>query len=323
MKTQEKNKYKKSRNPFKSKWNGVPAILKQTTGYESLYESFVASLIWHILGALLIWGITFAFIFFGIAPKIFPKPKQKMQDIEFIIKNPKHRIRHHGIRVKQSTKDLESAPKTEPINKISSDILPTHDTRSKGEAKSVANRSRKTKPKAGGSHSKSDIPDFAIPTPSLKSMSSGLGNGSGKGRHHASGFESSTSSFGTSEGPSSGGRSSGNGAGFDKNTARKMIAPYDISPYVSELKRNVRWNWKAPKGHEGKRVELFLRIAKDGRAVILNVKRTSEIGEVDNAALNAVRKCMPLNPLPSKYTKSYLDLVFTFDSGTNSVGSRY
>lgn len=170
------------------------------------------------------------------------------------------------------------------------------------------------------SHSKPGGADkFAVPMPKLNSLSSGLGGG-GKIKHRASGFDPSGASVGTSDG---GGKSASNGSGFDKNTTKKMISSYDISPYVNELRRNIRWNWKAPKNPEGKRVELFLRIAKDGRVVILNVKRTSESGEADNAALNAVRRTMPLNPLPSKYSKSYLDVIFTFDSSANSLGSRF
>jgi hypothetical protein len=301
LKTQTKNKNrhrpKRTKSGFKKSWNGVPATVRQTLFTASLFESVFASLFWHIVSILLIWFIIFLFMFFGIIPKIFPKPEPKMRDIEFIIKNSSgHRIKHIKTMSKSNGAESQnpvsnnSEPKenTKPTNKTSSDL-------------------------------KTDIPDFSMPMPNLKSIKSGL-NSSAKSSRHAAGQNSNPSigdinnAFSTNEGAS-------DNSGFDKNTSRKIITAYDISPYVNELKRNIRWNWKAPTVNGNKRVELFLRIAKDGRLIILNVKRTSEIGEVDNAALNAVKKSLPLNPLPAKYNKGYLDIIFTFDS--NSISSRY
>lgn len=308
MRIQAKSKYtynkKKFKNPFKKKWDGLPATVRQSLFEKTLTESFFASIFCHILGLLLIWGLVSAIFFFGIAPIIFPQPKAKMNDIEFVLNNGKrHRIHSRKAHLQQQVT-------------LPDDIVtPTQTPRV--ESPKSTNKSSNRVQKV--TKSKSGVPDFALPMPSLKSMTSGLSNGSGKSKRHASGVESiNSSSLGSS---ASDGTSAAGTSGFDRNSTKKIIASYDISPYVRELKRNIRWNWKPPGGNENKRVELFLRIAKDGRLVILNVKRTSEVGDVDNAALNAVKKCLPLNPLPSKYPKGYLDVVFTFDS--NSVGSRF
>lgn len=307
MKTLEKNSKKKKKNIFKKQWNGVPATVRPTLHESSLFEAVFASLFWHIVGGLLIWLIVFLFMFFGITPKLFPVPKEKIQDLEFIIKSSSsHRSHYNRVETVQSN----LSPDVAPVN-------PEPQTTPISQSTASSKNSTTSKAKSS-THSNVGIPDFSVPMANLKSMSSGLG-GSGKTTHRVAGFDSSSAAgFGSSS--SSGGSSSAS-SGFDKNTTRKMISTYDISPYVNELKRNIRWNWKTPKDNGGKRVELFLRIAKDGKVVILNVKKTSEIGDVDNAALNAVRKSMPLSPLPAKYTKSYLDVIFTFDS--NSVGSRY
>lgn len=315
MKTLSKNEKKYS---FKIAWDGVPATVRRTLFETSLYESFFASVLWHIVGAFLIWAITFCLIFFGLAPKLFPTPKMAQKDIEFIIKN-----HHSGSRIKHSKIKSEqpaSAPIEKPSeqipeqqNKVTPNPFPTlnHTGRKNSANKTMSKSSKNTV-----------VPAFSMPMPNLKSLSSGLGtgNGTGRTRSHASG-SGATSSGGDINGAFNSDGSSSGRSGFDKATTKKMITTFDISPYVSELKRNIRWNWKAPKGNEGKRVELFLRIAKDGKLIILNVKRTSEVGDVDNAALNAVKKCLPLNPLPAKYGKNYLDVIFTF--GSNSVGSRY
>lgn len=290
MLLKNKNKKKKVKSSFKINWNGVPATVRPSLMQKSLLESLFTSVFCHIGGFLLIWAITFSLIFFGVVPKIFPKQKGKIKDIEFIISD-------------KSKQSASSVTKTEQISNTRAVTTPTQNK--------VASDNSSTKTSA--------VPDFSIPIPNLKSLSSGL-NTSSKNKIRSSGIENSNSSLKDDNAFSSDGNSASN-SGKSQNGVKNIIAAYDISPYVNELKRNIRWNWKSPKSGENKRVELFLRIAKDGRLIILNVKRTSEVSEVDNAALNAVKKCLPLNPLPSKYKKSYLDIIFTFDS--NAVGSRY
>lgn len=311
-----KNKYLRNKNHFKKYWNGVPATVKKSLFEMHLYESIFASIFWHTIGLLLICLIVFCFNFFGITPKLFPKPQKPIQDIEFIIKNSSS-----SGRIK-APKALPKSSIPEAIIDIDKDILPVKNNL-KTNRKTNENKKHVSWKKTG---SKIAISDFSIPMPNLKSMSSGLGNSRGN-KLHAGSAETSNSSISgidnafSAGGSSSAGKGSSGNTGFDKNAARKIIATYDISPYVNELKRDIQWNWKVPKGYENKKVELFLRIAKDGKLIILNVKRTSEVGEVDNAALNAVKKCVPLNPLPSKYSKSYLDIIFTF--AFNSIRSRY
>lgn len=324
MKIQEKDKNIvkiKTKNPFKSLWNGVPATARHSLSDTSLYETFFLSFFGHVMGFLLIALIIFCFNIWGITPILFPKPQTKVRDIEFVLKN-----RHiHHIVIPPKVEEVQPPPTVIPQK-----------TESKpqdfGGAKSISktpmpaqtpkgNNGKGSSKQAAGQHSQSStVPGFSMSMPNLKSLSSGLGH-SGSSKGHALALGASGPSIGDIENAFSSGKSSSSAAGFDKSAAKKMIAPYDISPYVNELKRNIRWNWRVPKESENKRVELFLRIAKDGKIIILNVKRTSESAATDNAALDAVRRCQPLNPLPAKYPKGYLDVVFTF--GSNSVGSRY
>lgn len=300
MKILEKSKIKtkkyKSTNPFKINWNGVPATARYSLAEAYLIESVMVSVSWHILGVLLFSVIAFIISYFGLTHKLFPAPVTKIPDIEFSIST---HSRHHA----RSSASRQSATEQKIVSPQTTDTP-------------VQNN---TIPTEKSSASKSAVPEFAIPMPKIRGISSGLG--SGKSRQHSSGSSSGSPSIGDIEGAFSSGSGTSSNTGFNKAAIKNVIATYDISPYVNELKRNIRWNWKPVSGSEGKRVELFLRIAKDGKIVILNVKRTSESGDVDNAALNAVRKSSPLNPLPSEYKKSYLDVVFTF--ANNSVGSRY
>ena len=301
---------KSDNNPFKEVWNGVPATVRKTLFEKSLAETFALSIVGHIFVFFLIWAITALIVFFGLAPKIFPHPKEKVRDIEFVINgHSRHkRVRHSQIQTQKVLSETPTSPKVEKTD------VPAPKVTKINNAKPTA--------KAASKVSKSvAVPNFSMPVPNIKNLSSGL-SGHGSGKKHGS------SSSGTSVGDinnafsSSSGSSSSNASsnsGFDKAKTKNMISAYDISPYVNELKRNVRWNWKVPKS--GKRVDLFLRIAKDGRLIILNVKKTSEDGVTDNAALNAVKKSLPLNPLPAKYAKGYLDVVLVFTA--SSISSRY
>jgi len=291
LKTQEKNRKKGYTKKF---WDGVPATVRKSPLEDSLYNFLFKSVFGHIAGIILICFFVFLLNFLGITPKIKDNV-MKVKDIAFTLAGPANKG-----SVSQNNQNQVSS---EPANKLKTSSMP--------QTKSVTQKIKS-----------SGVSDFEIPIPDFKSMSSGLSS-SKTSRIHASGLEVSTNSVSAAGGSSSSDSSSTGGGGFNKVATKNLIVAYDISPYVNELKREVRWSWKIPPTAGGKRVELFLRIAKDGRLMILNVKRTSEIGAVDNAALDAVRKCMPLNPLPVKYNKSYLDLIFSFDSATNSIGSRY
>ena len=330
MKIQPKSKYKytikRTNNPFTVRWNGLPAIKRKTILEHSLYESIFTSVFGHIILFLLIWALTFSLFYFGIAPKLFAKPKPKIQNIEFELNNSVWRKSSHNRHEQRakvaSSKSLPAAVPETKQPKAKSEFSQIFNKMTQ-KSKATTNKKSTQSPfatKAAKGSKKSTVPAFSMPMPNLKSVSSGLNGSKGK-KHHASGFDASHSVLGDNDGGASAGKNSSGNSGFNKTATRKIISTYDISPYVNELKRSVRWNWKSPHAEGNKRVELFLRIAKDGRLIILNVKKTSENGETDDAALSAVRKCTPLNPLPAKYNKNYLDVIFTFDS--NYVGSRF
>lgn len=308
MKTSVRNKSGYRKKSKTRAWNGLPATVRQTLFEKSLHESFFVSIFWHLASFFILSLIIFLFNFFGLTPKIFPQPIKKVKDIEFNLSGSKYNRKRHSSISANSTSTTESLDNTQNDPQSTSNNINPQKT-------SQNNKSSVSLKQAN------NAPNFDMPMPSLKSMSSGLSSGGKKGQsHNTDNSSGSVPSIGDiNDAFSSGGGSSS--SGFDKNATRKIISTYDISPYVNELKQDIRWNWKQPKSIENKRVELFLRIARDGRLIILNVKRTSEIGEVDNAALNSVKKCLPLSPLPQKYPKNYLDIVFTFSS--NSIGSRY
>lgn len=330
MKTQEENKIEDV-EVIQESDRGMTLITKYNSKDYPLGLYLVASVLLHFIGILMCLILIFCLHFFNIKLQLFPVKKPVIKDIEFVIENKRPKKVIAKVQAKQNSVAPKKVEKTEvkksvpkkvkqPIMKkvtpvVTKKTMPKFPRLIKSKPVKPQVTIKPVKPASKND----DIPDFSMPMPKLKSISSGLGTPT-KTKSRASGIDTSTApSIKEAESSFASSSSSSTSSGSNKITAKKLVTTYDISPYVAELKRNIKMNWKHSAG--SKRVELFVRIAKDGRVIILNVKKTSEIADVDNAALSAVRKCQPLNPLPSKYTKSYLDVVFVFD--VNNISSRY
>ncbi len=87
----------------------------------------------------------------------------------------------------------------------------------------------------------------------------------------------------------------------------------DFGPYMDELQRRIKRNWRPPTAHEDKRVLVYFKIGRDGRLVQIKVQRSSGFAEADQAALAAVKLSAPFRQLPQNYRESSLAIQFTFD----------
>ncbi len=305
MKTREKNKYTSSNNSSQN-WDGIPAVVNESTQGFFSRRHFVFSIGFHVIIAVICCIIA---VTIGLNPDF--KKKTKVKDIEFVLSNSSYQ----KPKVEKTTTGADTQ---KPV--IEQNMQPQTDIKPPQPAKQTT----KTPTKHSNNNTSQDVipDDFSLPMPHVKPLQSALGSGRSSTSSRSNSYTTPSSGADNGNETASDGNSN-RGTTFDKNTTRKVITSYDISPYVNELKRNIQWNWKAPKSDSNNDVELFLRIARDGKIIILNVKKTSESAEIDNAALNAVRKASPLNPLPAKFSKNYLDLVFVFDSSSHSLRSRY
>lgn len=335
----EKNKYKNFITlSLKNKRKSIPVYAREESFKSNLLSSFILSLAVHFIAVILLWLITAAIVFFGINNLLTVKHEKKIQDIEFILIKPKEQ----KVKIFNNPKQKPITKKVDTNVRKTANVKNLRQTVDKNQVKNVY----KSKPNVNlyshikhstvklknGLHSSSvkqnklfnqeSFDDFSIPMPKIKPLSSGVDGVNGINSSSSSSLSGSPSYISDSGTGSKSGNRRGT-SGFDKDSAKNIVNTYDISSYVNELQRTIKWNWKPPKGMENKKVELFLRIAKDGKLIILNVKKTSEIAEVDNAALNAVKKSVPLQPLPSGYKKSYLNVVFTFDYNVSAINSRY
>lgn len=87
----------------------------------------------------------------------------------------------------------------------------------------------------------------------------------------------------------------------------------DFEPYMNELQRQIKSNWKPPYGTKTKRAVLLFKIAKDGKLLSCDIENSSGNQKFDNAAINAVKRTAPFRPLPNEYNENSVDINFTFD----------
>ena len=91
-----------------------------------------------------------------------------------------------------------------------------------------------------------------------------------------------------------------------------------LKEYFSYVTRKTRTNWNIPRGQEEKKVTILYKIAKNGDLLDAKVIKSSGSAKADKAALEAVKKSAPFNPLPKQYTGNNLEIQYTF--GYNIMG---
>ncbi|MFA6988698.1 MAG: TonB C-terminal domain-containing protein [Candidatus Gastranaerophilaceae bacterium] len=298
---------KNFKNPFFKQARGISIIQNNDESPVSLMISSLLSALFHSIIAVLLVFLTFL-----TASQLVEKPKSTVKDINFILVNS-----NEPDFVKP---ELDKIKREHSKNQQTS----TPDTlKSKPQSKTVFQFS-KTPHK--GYPPKNHISDtFEIPISKIKSLSSDTGFGAEGPVGYFSPNASSTSSIDNGKGTGGKGRRKGGKLSFSNghvgspqigkssNEFDGVLKDPDLNPYISNLQRRIKRNWIPPKGNENKKVVLFLRISKEGKLLILNVKDTSLNPDTDNAAISAIKKAMPFRALPTDFRENYLDLVFTFD----------
>ena len=84
-------------------------------------------------------------------------------------------------------------------------------------------------------------------------------------------------------------------------------------PYMQELEKTIKKNWWPLKDYSLRRTVVRFVVAKDGNLYDLKILKSSRIKQIDEAALNAVRKSAPFKPLPKEYNGNAIPIEYTFD----------
>lgn len=96
-----------------------------------------------------------------------------------------------------------------------------------------------------------------------------------------------------------------------KNNGEKMI---NWGPYVKKLEDNIKHNWNPPKDTNYKEVVVRFVILKDGTLFGTKIIKSSGTLLVDNAAIEAIQKTSPYQPLPEQFERESLPIEYTFST---------
>lgn len=150
-----------------------------------------------------------------------------------------------------------------------------------------------------GAPSPSQLPGGPSSRPSLSSPGGQAGQG-GSG---------SFNQFGSPGG--GGGR-----AGVD------ALAEPNFGPYIAELQRRIKNNWRPPSDSQTKRIVAVFSVGRAGNLVGITIKQSSGTPLADQAAVQAIQVSAPFKPLPPNYRGNTIDVLFTFDYNVLSGSMR-
>lgn len=334
-----------------SKDKDFSVFLEDKNPRHTLKKALVHSVALHIGMFILLYvlakSLMFIMMLLGIDLDLFNRPKMKMRDIEFVFVLPeKYDIKksfklnakgksyslagpspnnrpYNGDEgsLKSNTKD-KSVPKDRVVNK-----KPVANTK---QAASQTTTPLSKTPKKGSYVPPIEEPEvFTANIPNAEDkINLGWGKQGTAGFHSPNAGNATFKASGEGTGGSGTGDSVGNGtasgggyyygsAGAPRpqsaNSYKNEGLDVDLRPYVTELQRRVLRNWNMPANDNSKKTVLFLRIAKNGNLMILNIKTPSGDTHIDELAINAVKKAQPFNPLPAGYRNAYADVIMTFD----------
>ncbi|MEH2405427.1 energy transducer TonB [Nostoc sp.] len=87
----------------------------------------------------------------------------------------------------------------------------------------------------------------------------------------------------------------------------------DLTFYLKKLQQRVQQEWLPGLSDSNRRTVLNFTINRSGQVSNLNIAQTSGFSVTDEVALNAIQRTAPFAPLPTGYSKNYINIEFTFD----------
>lgn len=92
------------------------------------------------------------------------------------------------------------------------------------------------------------------------------------------------------------------------------VAPnVDFGPYMTRMQDKIKSNWAPPAVDINAQIVVKYRILKNGSLESYGISSSSGSQELDNAAIEALKKAAPFEPLPEGFNKESILVQFTFD----------
>lgn len=92
----------------------------------------------------------------------------------------------------------------------------------------------------------------------------------------------------------------------------KALEEINFKPYMTALQRTLRAGWNPPINGDSKRTDIIFNIYKDGRIDKIALYNSSGDKEYDEIALNQIKRLKYFRPLPEKYHKDRIGIIFTY-----------
>jgi TonB family protein len=99
------------------------------------------------------------------------------------------------------------------------------------------------------------------------------------------------------------------------------VVDVDYSAYMSKLQKRIRQFWFPPRELKSQKTAIAFKILRDGSVPVQKISKTSDVAAIDNAAMAAIKKAAPFEPLPKGAPKD-IDIDFVFDFNSN-VGESF
>ena len=100
---------------------------------------------------------------------------------------------------------------------------------------------------------------------------------------------------------------------FYANTTLANTEEVNFDPYMRNLERKIKTNWKPLKENRSRQVVVLFKIAKDGSLISSKIVKSSGSKKNDKAALDAIENSTPFTSLPVGFKGSNIEIQFSFD----------
>lgn len=91
----------------------------------------------------------------------------------------------------------------------------------------------------------------------------------------------------------------------------------EFQPYLIEMHKQISGKWNPPPVNKDSEVVLKFTILKNGHVINEEVAQSSGNKEIDDSALEALRKSSPLPPLPLSFPRDDVTVNFNFKVKAN------
>lgn len=87
----------------------------------------------------------------------------------------------------------------------------------------------------------------------------------------------------------------------------------DLGSYLEQLQLRVKQQWIPGLTQYSRRTVVYFVVSRSGQVNSIQIGQPSGSSVTDEAALSAVERAAPFAPLPTGYTKDYINIKFTFN----------